>query len=179
SDVNRLSPVFCRERLSTKTTKACVMKTLIVYTSVHHKNTEKVARVMAAELEADLVPAADAHPDSLRTYDLIGFGSSIFYGEMHKTLLKFVESLPAVTGKRAFVFSTCGIMWGLGGPKKHTPLKQLLEDRGFSLVGDFSCLGWDTVGLLRHFGGVNTGRPSVRDLEKAQAFARRLKEKYA
>ncbi len=155
------------------------MKTLIIYTSVHHKNTEKVAKVMAAELEADLVPTADAHPDALTAYDLVGFGSGIFYGDMHKALLRFVESLPAITGKRAFVFSTCGIMWGWGGPKKHAPLKKMLEDRDFSLVGDFSCLGWDTVGPLRYFGGINRRHPSKRDLENARAFARRLKERYA
>lgn len=156
-----------------------IMKTLIIFTSVHHKNTEKVAKVMAAELEADVVPTADAHPDSLKAYDLIGFGSGIFYGEMHKTLLKYVESLSAVTGKRAFVFSTCGIMWGMGGTKKHAPLKQMLENRGFSVLGDFSCLGWDTVGPLRYVGGINRGRPNARDLENARAFARRLKEEYA
>ena len=155
------------------------MKTLIIYTSVHHKNTEKVARAMAQELKADLIPTADAHPDSLAPYDLIGLGSGIFYGEMHQTLVDFVKSLPAVTRKCAFVFSTCGIMWGLGGPKKHAPIKQLLEDRGFSLVGDFACLGWDTVGALRYFGGVNRGRPSARDLENARAFAQKLKEKCA
>lgn len=155
------------------------MKTLIIYTSVHHNNTEKVARAMAAELEGHLIRTVDAYPDSLIPYDLIGFGSGIFYGEMHQTLIDFVQSLPAVTGKQAFVFSTCGIMWGFGGPKKHAPLKQLLGDRGFSLVGDFACLGWDSVGVLRYFGGINRGRPSVRDLENARAFAQRLKEKYA
>ena len=36
------------------------MKTLIVYTSVHHQNTEKVAKVMAEELGADLVSIGQA-----------------------------------------------------------------------------------------------------------------------
>ena len=41
------------------------MKTLIVYTSIHHQNTEKVAKMMAKELEADLVPIGKAQSDTL------------------------------------------------------------------------------------------------------------------
>src|SRR5674536_400090 len=51
------------------------MKALIVYASVHHQNTEKVAKVMAEELGADLVPIGQAQPSTLTAYDLIGFGS--------------------------------------------------------------------------------------------------------
>ncbi len=53
------------------------MKSLIVYASIHHQNTEKVATVIAAELEANLLSVFQAHPDALATYDLIGFGSGI------------------------------------------------------------------------------------------------------
>ena len=80
------------------------MKTWIVYASVHHQNTEKVAKVMAEELGADLVPVSQAQPETLMEYDLIGFGSGIYGGKFHKTLLQFAESLPDYAGKRAFVF---------------------------------------------------------------------------
>ena len=76
------------------------MKTLIVYTSIHHQNTEKVAKVIEEELEADLVPIGKAQPHTLAAYDLIGFGSGIYFMKPHKTLLHFVETLPEVTGKR-------------------------------------------------------------------------------
>jgi flavodoxin len=36
------------------------MKTLIVCTSIHHQNAEKVAKVMADVLGADLVPIGQA-----------------------------------------------------------------------------------------------------------------------
>ncbi len=147
------------------------MKTLIVYASIHHQNTEKVAKVMAEELGADLVPIGQAQPDTLATYDLIGFGSGIYGKKFHKTLLQFLEALPAVTGQRAFIFSTSGggeIQW-------HAALKELLVNRGFSIVGDFSCKGWVTVGPLKLFGGTNKGRPNEDDLEEARVFARGLK----
>jgi len=51
-------------------------------------------------------------------------------------------------------------------------------NRGFSIVGDFSCKGWTTWGPLKLFGGTNKGRPNEEDLEEARVFARGLKEKY-
>ena len=146
------------------------MKTLIVYTSVHHQNTEKVAKVMAEELNADLVSPENVQPGTLAGYDLIGFGSGIYFGKHHKTLLRFVESLPPVTKKRAFVFSTSG-----DGKIHHNALKERLVNKGYSLADEFCCKGWDTVGPLKLFGGINKGRPDQNDLAAARAFAQGLK----
>ncbi|MDD1671447.1 MAG: flavodoxin family protein [Methanomicrobiales archaeon] len=147
------------------------MKTLIIYTSIHHQNTEKVAKVMAEELGADLVPVAQASSRPLAMYDLVGFGSGIYFWKHHKTLLQFVETLPAVTGKKAFIFSTSGE----GGIEEHAALKERLATRGFSIIGEFSCKGWDTFGPMKLFGGINKGRPNEEDLAGARAFARGLK----
>jgi len=148
------------------------MKTMIVYTSVHHQNTEKVAKVMAEALEAELVPVAKAQSESLATCDLIGFGSGIYFGKHHKTLLQFVETLPPVVQKKAFVFSTCG-----DGKMHHTALKEKLAKRGFVVVDEFCCKGWDTVGPLKLFGGINKGKPDENDLAAARSFAQGLKSK--
>ena len=147
------------------------MKTLIVYTSVHHQNTEKVAKVMAEELEADLIPTMKAQPGMLAAYDLVGFGSGIYFMKHHKTLLRFVETLPAGTKNRAFVFSTSGD----GKREHHAALKEKLVNRGFSIVDEFSCKGWDTWGPMKLFGGINKGRPDEDDVAGARAFARGLK----
>jgi flavodoxin len=121
------------------------MKTLIVYASVHHQNTEKVAKVMAEELGADVVPIGQAQPDTLTAYDLIGFGSGVYYMKLHRTLLQFVEALPVLTGKQAFIFSTSGD----GKIERHAVLKELLVNREFSIVGDFSCNGLDMWGAFQ------------------------------
>jgi flavodoxin len=147
------------------------MKTLIAYISVHHQNTEKVAKAIATELGADLMLAAKAHPDSVTTYDLIGFGSGIYFLKFHKTLLQFIAGLSTVAGKRAFVFSTSGD----GGTERHAALKEQLMNRGFSIVGDFACKGWNTWGPLKLVGGINKGRPNEEDLEHARVFARKIK----
>ena len=148
------------------------MKTLIVYTSVHHQNTEKVAKVMAEALEADLISVANAKPEMPANYDLVGFGSGIYFGKHHKTLLKFVEMLPPVTQKQAFLFSTCGD----GKINHHAALKEKLVNKGFAVVDEFCCRGWDTVGPLKLFGGINKGRPDENDRAAARAFARGLKK---
>jgi len=128
------------------------MKTLIVYASVHHQNTEKVAKVIAAELGADLVSVGEVQPDAITAYDLIGFGSGIYAGKFHKTLLQFVETLPTVTEKQAFVFSTCGVR----GTQWHAALKSCwrTEDSrswgSFPAKGGIRSLFWNfSEGLIR------------------------------
>lgn len=49
---------------------------------------------------------------------------------------------------------------------------ELLVKHGLSVVGDFSCKGWDTNSFLKLFGGINKGRPNADDLEEARIFAR-------
>ena len=166
--------VEARKYITMAASRAITMKTLIVYASVHHKNTEKVAKVIAAEMGADLVSIGEVQPAALTTYDLIGFGSGIYDHHFHQALLHFVETLPTVTEKQAFVFSTCGVR----GTRGHAAFKELLASRGFSVVGDFSCKGWDTNSFFKLFGGINKGRPNEEDLEEAREFARGLNDRY-
>ncbi|HYC20718.1 MAG TPA: flavodoxin domain-containing protein [Candidatus Bathyarchaeia archaeon] len=93
------------ETINTEFIKDSHLKTPIVCVSYHHKNTERVAQAMAEELEGVLVSIGQTLPE-IDTYDLIGFGSGIYGGKFHKTLIQFAKALPNVTGKRAFVFST-------------------------------------------------------------------------
>ncbi len=60
------------------------MKSLIVYASVSHGNTEKVARTIGEVLGADVMDAKVVDPTVIQTYDLIGFGSgSSMENSMH------------------------------------------------------------------------------------------------
>ncbi len=60
----------------------------------------------------------------------------------------------------------------------HDEFEQLLVNRGFVVVGNFSCLGWITTGLFKLLGGMNKGRPNEDDLTEARMFALGLKETY-
>jgi flavodoxin len=148
------------------------MHSVIVYTSVHHNNTEKVARAMAGELKTEAVRTADATAETVAAADLVGFGSGIYFSAHHRTLLDFAEGLPARQGGRAFVFSTSG----RGGTGSHRKLKGILEAKGYAVAGEFACKGWDTYSVFKLIGGLNKGRPDGDDLERAAAFARGLAE---
>jgi flavodoxin len=151
------------------------MKTLIVYVSVHHGNTEKVAKAIASILDADLLQVRQANASKLEQYDLIGFGSGIYFGRHHESLLDFVEKLPMLRNKKALIFSTSGLrkIWFFHDFDK--PLEERLRRKGLDIIGEFSCRGLDTYRAAKLVGGVNKGRPNVKDLKRAEDFARGLK----
>lgn len=132
-------------------------------------NTEKVAKVMADAMNADLSKIEEVNPSMLAEYDLIGFGSGIFYGKHHNTLLEFVANLPPQK-KPGFIFSTSG-----GALKiMHRDLRAALVQKGFSIKGEFTCPGFELFGVFKLIGGFRKGRPNAKDLEKARTFAKCL-----
>lgn len=147
------------------------MKTAIIYHSTHHENTRKVAETLASELEADLFDISKSVPQDLESYDLVGFGSGIYFYKHSRLLLHTVKEMRNRKGAHAFIFSTRG-----GGPPLlyHRSLRLALRDRGFIIVGEFSCKALDTVGPLKFFGGINKKRPAEKDFEKARLFAQTL-----
>lgn len=150
------------------------MNSLIIYVSFHHGNTEKIARAMADELEANLTTPEEVSTSRLMRFNLIGFGSGIYHGKHHKRLLTFVKTLPKVDEKKAFIFSTSGLR---RIPLLHDfnkPLQKLLIKKGFKIRGSFSCRGYDTYGILKLLGGIHKGRPNQEDLANARGFVKDL-----
>ncbi len=47
----------------------------------------------------------------------------------------------------------------------------------FEIIGEFSCLGLDTIGPLKLVGGINKGHPDEKDLDDARKFAIGLKNR--
>jgi flavodoxin len=148
------------------------MKTLIICASIHHQNTQKIAEAMAEVLNAFVIKPEEVKIEELNQYDLIGFGSGIYLWKQHRALLKLADSLPEMN-KNCFLFSTSGDK-NQDIAKWHKPLKDRLVKKGFKVLGDFNCLGWDTIGPLKLFGGMNKGRPDEKDLENAKEFAKKM-----
>ncbi|OFI05044.1 flavodoxin [Clostridium acetireducens DSM 10703] len=148
------------------------MKTLIVYTSIHHGNTEKIGKAMAEVLKADMIKTEDMNVNILKDYDLIGFGSGVYYGKPHKTIVDFIENMPRTSNKRAFVFSTSG----QGKTKYNNSIEEKLKEKGFNIVGSFACKGFDTFGPFKLIGGLGKGRPNAEDIQNAKDFAKGLEK---
>lgn len=151
------------------------MKAIIIYTSVHRGSTAKVARAMAEALQAELVGLKDAKSDSgaLNGYDLIGFGSGTYGGDMHGDMRDFQDGLPRNDGQKAFVFATNTF----GMAALNAKAVKRLENRGYTVVGNFACKGYYDLPPFRFFGGLNKTRPNAADLQKAREFAAKLASK--
>ena len=150
------------------------MRCLIIYVSVHHGNTDEIARAMANALDADLLQVKHVDAGIVEQYNLIGFGSGIYFGRHHKSLLDIVLGLPLLRHKKAFIFSTSGLRRLRFIHDFDKRLKQALERKGLEIVGEFSCRGFDRFGAAMILGGINRGRPDSKDLRRAQDFARAL-----
>ncbi len=147
------------------------MKALIVYVSLHHQNTERIAREMAAAIGADCKRPEEVDRDSVASYDLIGLGSGIYYSSHHRDLLNFVNGLDRLLRhKRTFIFSTSGFEELVF----HQALKERLAAHGAEIVGEFKCGGWNTYGPFEMGGGLQQGRPDRMDLRNASDFALEL-----
>ena len=156
-------------------------RALLVVYSYHHKNTETIAKAFAPLLAAKIVTPQEVDSTEVAGYDLVGFGSGIDSGKHYAPLLDLADRLPQVANRKAFIFSTCGApAFGVTQSfilKNHSALREKLEAKGYTIVGEFGCPGFNTNMFLRYFGGLNKGRPNAEDLKRAEEFARGLTQK--
>jgi flavodoxin len=148
------------------------MRTLIVYISYHHGNTEAIARAMGEVLDAETRSPESTTPEHMKPFNLIRFGSGNYFNKFDKRLISFIDDLPK-DSRDAFIFSTSG---SGAYEDAHRVLRKHLADKGFRVVGEWHCKAFDTYGPLRLIGGLNRGRPDVKDIESAKSFATRLRE---
>lgn len=150
---------------------------LLLVESVRHGNTAKVAEAIARVLNAEIAAPEAVPCTALADYSLVGFGSGVYYGQMHPALLDWARGLPDTPAASipVFIFSTSGLpflakLWT-------GSLRRLLCRKGFQVVGEFACRGFDTWGPLWLTGGLNRGHPDERDLENARRFADQIARK--
>ncbi|MDR0629418.1 MAG: hypothetical protein LBG24_07270 [Treponema sp.] len=85
-------------------------KSIVFLYSYHHKNTQKIANAIAEKINATIVEIDNnTNLVELGNYDLVGFGSGINSGKHYSQLLNYIEKIPNVQNKKAFIFSTSGI----------------------------------------------------------------------
>lgn len=151
------------------------MRAAIVVHSKHHGNTRQVAEAIAGELCAQLVTLDQVGTIDSGSLELIGLGSGIYFGAHAAALRAWVKSATAVP-RHSFVFSTAGI--SLLSRLWHAGLVRQLHKRGSTVLGEFCCPGWDSVGPLKLLGGIHRGRPNENDLRNAVQFAREVRARW-
>ena len=108
---------------------------LLILCSYHHNNTEKIARVIAEVLAAQVRTPQQTRPEEVQNYSLIGLGSGIYGSRHHTLILDFADKLPQVANKNAFIFSTYGAP-GIAVNKEfisknHLQLGEKLKSKGY------------------------------------------------
>ncbi|KON31080.1 flavodoxin [miscellaneous Crenarchaeota group-1 archaeon SG8-32-1] len=152
------------------------MKSLIVVYSYHHMNTKKVAEVIAEILDAPIKTPQQTDPQEIQQYDLVGFGAGIDSGKHYHSVLNFADKLSQTDKKNVFIFSTAALTGNKKRGKDHSDLREKLKSKGYTVVDEFQCKGFNTNSFMRFFGGMNRGRPNSKDLKDAETFALNLKE---
>jgi flavodoxin len=151
-------------------------ESLLILYSYHHQNTEKIAKVFAKVLDAQIKTPQQIKHKELLDYDLIGFGSGIYSAKHHESLLDLADKIPQVNNRKAFIFSTSGITGEDKAAKDHSKLRKKLQSKGYIIVDEFQCKGFNTNSFLKLFGGINKGKPNAEDLKHAEEFAQNLKQ---
>jgi flavodoxin len=157
------------------------VKSLVIVFSYHHNNTEKIAHAMANVLGVQVKTPQQVKPEEIAEYDLIGFGSGIYSATFDPSVLDLADRVPNTAGKKVFLFSTYGAPAVFAGgdfvKNNHSQIRKKLGAKGYTVIGEFGCAGWNTNSFLKYFGGLNKGRPNTEDLKNAEEFARDMKEK--
>ena len=144
------------------------MKTVIICVSTHHGNTRKVVDAIAKEFGVEVVDATAVKEMDLSGYDLIGLASGIYAARFHEDLTAFAKkNLPQ--GKKIFYIMTSAMNRDFS-----KSMDSLLADKNPTVVGRFTCKGYNTFGPFKLVGGTGKGHPDEEDLKNAVAFFRGL-----
>jgi len=157
------------------------LRSLVIVFSYHHNNTEKIANACAKVLGAGVKMPQQVKPEEIAEYDLVGFGSGIYSATFDASVLDLADRLPPAGTTKVFLFSTYGAPAFIANrefiEKNHSQIRENLTAKGYTVIGEFGCAGWNTNSFLKYFGGLNKGKPDAEDLRNAEAFARDLVQK--
>lgn len=150
------------------------MKILIIISSTHMGNTRKIAEAMAQAAPVTIAEIENVSDYNLHDYDIVGFGSGIYFGKHDKNIMEFVNE--ASDNKAyTFVFSTSGAS---AFEKNNKPLVDLLKSKNKIVLGCFGCKGFDKFGPFKLVGGINKGHPNEKDFKESQKFIENVIKNY-
>ncbi len=125
------------------------------------------AGIREAGYEIDLWNLRNGRPPDVRSYQLIGIGSPVYYFHLPLNVSHYVQRLPDLDGIPAFVF----FVHGSHRIDTANRLRRMLERKGAREVGYFHCRGEAHVlPLLREGYLFSPDRPSEYELLQARDF---------
>lgn len=142
-----------------------MVRTIIIFSSIHHKNTEKLLMRACKDFDIDLVDVVNVVDKDLSDYDYIGFASGIYHGQFHESLFDCLGSIVNFPNK-AFLISTSGA----GKLKYNKGFADILKSKNVEIVDNFSCKGFDTFGIFKIIGGISKKHPNNKDVEELKSF---------
>lgn len=140
-----------------------------MYYSKHHGNTKKLLDAIAQEYDVELIDVSNTKAFDLSEYEVIGFASGIYYGNMHKLVLQCAKkNLPL--NKKVFFIYTCGNI----NKKYMNAIKSIVQEKHAEILGEYKCFGFDTFGPFKLLGGIKKGHPTVEEINRAVEFYTRI-----
>ncbi len=140
------------------------MKIIIIYSSKHHGNTEKLVKGVAEGKGIDIFNADESKDIELSQYDLIGFASGIDFGKFYPDVIGVAQKLPE--NKNVFAMFTCASVNQKMGEQIH----EIAKLRKCRFLGKYGCKGYNTYGPLKLIGGMNKNHPNEKEIKEAKKF---------
>jgi flavodoxin/NAD-dependent dihydropyrimidine dehydrogenase PreA subunit len=148
-------------------------KALVVFYSLT-RTTAQVAERIAAGLcstgmQVELCNLRDDRFPSAEGYDLLGIGTPTYYYRPPFNVIDYLEQLPSLAGKPAFVFALHGSYLGDCG----NLVRQILNRKGARELGYCHCFGADLfLGYLKEGYLFSPEHPTRKELAEAETFGR-------
>ena len=156
------------------------MKCLIVYFS-QTNSTQKIAKTIGSTIEeygweVNLKNIKYDKPDNILEYDLIGFGSPVYYYRLPFLVKDYLRSLPPLNEKPVFSFISYGTYF-FDVPVK---INNIFQEKNAVITGFFAARGTDKyLGYLKQGVLFSKGHPNKREFNHAKNFSKAIIESFS
>lgn len=140
-------------------------KTVIIYASMHHRNTYKLVKAISDKHNIDIIDASQQSIADLQNYEVIGFASGIDFGKFYEAVESFANlNLPFK--KQVFFLYTCAM-----DRKGFTDsIREIAAQKEAVVLGEYGCKGYNTYGPWKVIGGMNKKHPTEDEIVLAVDF---------
>ena len=155
------------------------MKCLIVYFS-QTNSTKIIAESIGSAIkdlswDVELINIKYDKIENIKEYDLIGFGTPVYYYRLPFLVEDYLKSLPDLKNKPVFSFITYGTYYF------DVPIKidNILNDKNTITLGFFSARGADKyLGYLQQGVLFSNNHPNKQEIGEAKTFAKSIIENF-